>query len=156
MIVPVPNHPGYWVSTEGRVFSAGPKQRAAKAPRQELHPFLTRGYPRVRLGVTRQGRYVHHLVLEAFQRPRRKGEECRHLDGNPLNCSIDNLAWGEQRENRIDQIRHGTLPLKVSDADVAAIRASTEDSRILAARYGISRGYVYNLRNLTWRKRGWA
>ena len=53
--------------------------------------------------------YVHHLVLEAFYgtKPTREWQT-RHLDGNPLNNSIDNLAFGTAKENAADRIRHGT------------------------------------------------
>lgn len=51
---------------------------------------------------------VHHLVLRAFGRKQRPGEQCRHLDGNPRNNQLDNLCWGTAKENVADSIRHGT------------------------------------------------
>jgi hypothetical protein len=33
--------------------------------------------------------------------------ECRHLDGNPANNRLENLAWGTDKENGQDRIRHG-------------------------------------------------
>lgn len=50
---------------------------------------------------------VHVLVLEAFDRPRPKGAVCRHLDGNPINNHLSNLAWGTHKENTEDRKRHG-------------------------------------------------
>lgn len=49
---------------------------------------------------------VHRLVAEAFLRG--SGEVVRHLDGNPHNNRADNLAWGTQSENVLDEVRHGT------------------------------------------------
>src|SRR6185312_11707944 len=54
------------------------------------------------------GRYIHRLVLEAFVGPCPPGMETRHLDGDPRNCALTNLAWGTSSENKQDQIRHGT------------------------------------------------
>lgn len=63
------------------------------------------------VGLTQDGktrrRYVHHLVLEAFVGLRERGQECRHLDGDPLNNRLDNLAWGTSSENTWDTLRHG-------------------------------------------------
>lgn len=51
--------------------------------------------------------YVHRAVLQAFVGPCPDGMECRHLDGNPRNNYLENLAWGTPVENRADVIRHG-------------------------------------------------
>lgn len=49
---------------------------------------------------------VHRLVLEAFVGPRPDGMECRHLDGDPANNRLANLAWGSPVENASDRKRH--------------------------------------------------
>lgn len=52
---------------------------------------------------------VHRLVLLAFVGPARsKSHVCRHLDGNPANNTLSNLAWGTQQQNWDDRRRHGT------------------------------------------------
>src|SRR4051812_17537545 len=51
---------------------------------------------------------LHHLVLRAFVGPCPPGMECRHLDGDPTNNRLDNLAWGTPKQNSEDKIRHGT------------------------------------------------
>lgn len=53
-------------------------------------------------------RYIHRLVLEAFDRPCPKGLECRHLDGDSQNNHISNLKWGTHKENMQDRIVHNT------------------------------------------------
>lgn len=156
MIVPIEGQPGYWVSTEGAVLTAGAKQRHVTSPRKDLRPFLLRGYPRVTLGARKHDRYVHHLVLEAFRGPRPSpAHECRHLDGNPLNNCVENLAWGTQHENRIDQHRHGRLCFKLTDAQVREIRESSEPALTIAPKYGIARNYVYAIRSRAWRNGEW-
>lgn len=50
---------------------------------------------------------VHRLVLTSHLRPPMAGEVCRHLDGDPANNHIGNLAWGSVQENTRDTVRHG-------------------------------------------------
>lgn len=53
-------------------------------------------------------RAVHVLVLEAFRGPRPGPDyEGRHLDGDPGNSALVNLAWGTRQENWGDRRRHG-------------------------------------------------
>jgi hypothetical protein len=72
---------------------------------------------------------VHRLVLEAFVGPCPVGQECRHLDGNPANNNVENLAWGTRTENQADRVRHGTssrgeqsVLAKLTEDDVREIR----------------------------------
>lgn len=51
---------------------------------------------------------VHVLVAEAFLGPRPEGQHVRHLDGNPRNNAVVNLAYGTAAENQQDAIAHGT------------------------------------------------
>jgi hypothetical protein len=98
---PIPGHPRYLVSDQGRV------AKLMKPRETEL------GY--LRVGLTTRGeitkRFVHHWVLEAFVGPKPPDCECRHLDGNPTNNRFSNLQWGTASENARDKIRHGTMPM---------------------------------------------
>ena len=95
-------HPGrYEVSNLGRVRTV---------PRILKPGFTVHGYPQVcqwEDGVC-SNRAVHRLVLEAFVGPRPEGFVCAHLDGNPKNNNIDNLAWVTQKENVHHMVAHGT------------------------------------------------
>lgn len=55
----------------------------------------------------RKNRMVHQLVLETFVSEQPEGQETRHLDGNPKNNHVSNLAWGTPKENSADIDRHG-------------------------------------------------
>ena len=59
------------------------------------------GYRQVALYINRRRamRRVHHLVLEAFVGPRPPRHVGMHLDHNPANNTLSNLAWGTQSEN---------------------------------------------------------
>lgn len=66
------------------------------------------GYPQVVL--SRNGikvmRRIGHLVLEAFDRPRRNGELMRHRDGfTPNNAQLKAIRWGTHAENVQDSVR---------------------------------------------------
>lgn len=51
---------------------------------------------------------VHSLVAAAFLGPRPTPEhEVRHLDGDPANSTLTNLAYGTGAENWEDRRRHG-------------------------------------------------
>lgn len=51
---------------------------------------------------------IHGIEAEAFLGPRPEGQVVRHLDGDPLNLAITNLAYGTHAENLEDEMRHGT------------------------------------------------
>lgn len=78
--------------------------------------------------------YVHRLVLEAFVGPCPEGMQCRHLDGNPANNRVPNLAWGTPLENAADKRRHGRQTCGQSHPgaklNVEAVRWVREQARI--------------------------
>lgn len=59
-------------------------------------------------GRERSVRLVHRLVLAAFVGSCPDGMEVRHLDGNPGNNTVENLAYGTHSENEMDKVLHGT------------------------------------------------
>lgn len=99
---------------------------------------------------------VHTLVLSAFVGPCPEGMECRHLDGNPSNNRLENLAWGTRLENAGDRHRHGTTlageknhASKASDAEVAEIRAllaAGKTGRSVADQFGLSESCISKIR----------
>lgn len=71
---------------------------------------ISEGYRSVRLyGADTPPREVkvHRVMLEAFVGPRPEGMLTRHLDGNHLNNTLSNLAYGTYSENAKDAVRHG-------------------------------------------------
>jgi hypothetical protein len=92
-------------------------------------------------------------VLEAFIGPRPENCEVRHLDGDPSNNRLDNLAWGTKAENQADKVRHGTIlrgtanpASKLTEADVLAIRASNKRQVDLAEIYGVTQPIISAIR----------
>lgn len=124
--------PGYRVGDDGTVWTA--KLGAHGGWRPMKTPLTTAGYPRVTLSHlnVQQNSHVHTLVAEAFLGPRPDPRAvCRHLDGNPQNNNVSNLAWGTYADNEADKARHGRRPVgeRVGGAkltDAAAIRLRSE------------------------------
>jgi hypothetical protein len=89
----------YCVSDEGIVFG----KRGTP-----LKPYVgdRAGHLRVDLGGRRA--YVHQLVAEAFIGPRPAGQEVRHLNGDPSDNRVENLAYGTRSQNVLDSVQHGT------------------------------------------------
>jgi AraC-like DNA-binding protein len=110
---PVPGFDGYEVSNKGRVRSYLANFTGTRMEEPRLKSFSSvnkGGYMSAPL--MRNGemvlRKLHHLVLEAFVGPRPEGMQTRHLDGNPANNCVENLAWGTAKENGEDRVRHGS------------------------------------------------
>lgn len=117
--LPIAGFEGYYeVSDLGRIRALFKVPRKALPPRilgDKLKPTGRIPYWQVTLcappgrerGLFRHA-LIHQLVLEAFVGLAPEGMECRHLDGDPDNNFLSNLAWGTRTENAQDSIRHGT------------------------------------------------
>ena len=102
----IPGFPGYRVGNDGSVWSNHSGEwRKLKG---SVHG---KGYVGRVLSVNGQQstHKVHRLVLLAFIGPCPPNQECRHLDGNPRNNCLDNLAWGTKAENQQDVVKHRQL-----------------------------------------------
>lgn len=105
----VKHTPGYEITRDGRVFSIASNWRGYG--RREMRQTLNDdGYPSVRITVNgkRKRIAVHVLVAREYLPPRPStSHEVRHLDGDKMNPSAGNLAWGTPKENADDRERHG-------------------------------------------------
>lgn len=104
---PVAGYEGYYeVSDHGRVKS----RRRPGATGKLLVSYVGKGgYLRATLcrpGVQKVVE-VHVLVARAFLGSRPDGMQIRHLDGDPTNNQLTNLAYGTVSENAFDQLHHG-------------------------------------------------
>lgn len=103
----------YEVSDAGRVRSIARPGTRGGILRGEVHPD---GYPSVKLskGGRKKHLTVHVLVATAFRGPRPDGQECRHLNGDPSDNRLENLAWGTSAENSQDMIGHGRTNARIT------------------------------------------
>ncbi len=97
-------------------------------------------------------RYMCELVHGPAPSP---AHETAHSCGKGHNGCVSpkHLSWKTHSENQIERRRHGTQNKgrgwKLTPDDVAAIRASAEKPKDLAARYGVGEN---NIRQILWRK----
>jgi hypothetical protein len=102
----------------------------------------SKGYGRVRVG----GRLVNatRVVWERAHGPILEGLFVCHTCDNPPCCELSHLWLGTNAENLRDAAAKGRLERgpghgsPLTEADVAAIRASTERHVVVARRYGIT------------------
>lgn len=119
---PVPGYEGFYeASDRGRVRSLD-RIQAFTYKRRTLDRLVagrvlktspsTGGYRQVTLSRERHKRQflVHRLVLNTFVGPLPDGMCTRHLNGDPADNRLVNLAYGTQSENMKDKVAHGTSP----------------------------------------------
>ena len=94
----------YWVSTEGRVWSAK-TQKFMKPKQLDGHGHVGIGMYDGKSHVTYK--YLHRLMAEAFLPNPNNGPVVRHLNDDPKLNQIDNLAWGTQKDNMRDCEENG-------------------------------------------------
>ena len=89
----------YGVSDQGRVRRIMPA--SGTRPGRVLKPLNRKGHYKVNLSLSGKVThvYIHHLVIEAFVGPRPEGCFAHHINGDPLDNRIENLAW-------VDSVKH--------------------------------------------------
>ena len=93
----------YWVSTKGRVWSHLEHKFIWGCPVGKLgHIDFS-----LRIGGRRVRKYLHQMVAEAFIPNPRNLPMVRHLDNDPSNNCVWNLAWGTALDNTRDCIESG-------------------------------------------------
>jgi len=109
--------------------------------------------------------HVHRLVLETFVGPRPNGMECRHLDSNPRNCSLNNLEWNtklvnqqDRHANRSDNRGERCGLAKLNWKEVRKIRKLYATGKYwlqtLADRYGVSESSISSVvLQKTWKEK---
>lgn len=113
---PIPGWEGYYsVSDHGRVRSERRTVKTEKGQRTfrpQLIKQAAKDSGHLQVGLYKNGkgktRKVHQLVMEAFVGPIGPGHEIRHLNGDPTDNRVGNLAFGTRSENTQDSVRHGT------------------------------------------------
>lgn len=97
----------YKASTQGQIWSQPRQNTRGGVLKQRSDRW---GYLRVTLtkNSVQRSYLVHVLVAETFLGPRPKGAPLvRHLDGDPGNNDVANLAFGNFTQNAADTVRHG-------------------------------------------------
>lgn len=154
--LPIQQHPGYEVSSLGRVRGIYARGGERIVLKQIPGRSGAEKYARVKIGKKRIP--VHRLVCEIFHGPAPQGKpNVLHFDDDPTNNRAGNLSWGDVLDNAADRVRNGTqahhdpgtLPFsKLTWETARAIRARVsagERQCDLAVEYGVSRTTVCNV-----------
>jgi hypothetical protein len=97
------------------------------------------------LGHGAGGSAVHRLVAITFLGPCPEGQEVRHLDGDPQNNRVDNLAYGTRTENILDVYKTGRPWRALTISQVVVIRQRLQDGErgaALAREYGVGQSCI--------------
>jgi hypothetical protein len=156
---PIPNHSDYEVSNTGKVRSWKVPRSKEKAsePRVLKNKLNNKiGYYNVTIyddsGVLKT-HYIHRLVAQTFiptEDPRHT--VVRHLDDDRLNNNLNNLAWGNKKDNAKDAILNGKIPVgtrtshsKLSERDIvlaARMRKEGLTHQQIADILGVARSVI--------------
>ena len=107
----IDGYEGYQVSNKGRVRSQLNNRYgfSDKVKPHLLSPCKNHhGYDTVQLG-RKNRKLVHRLVANAFIPNPDNLPIVRHMDDNPSNNNVNNLAWGTQTDNMQDCVKHRRL-----------------------------------------------
>lgn len=154
---------GYQVSNFGNVRSCKSTNGVGKLRDSyrslKLSVDNRKGYYRIGLykGDKQIKMFVHRLVLETFIGPCPEGMEARHLDGDPQNNYVENLAWGTCVENRYDRIKHGrnnngeNHPLAIlTEENVGEIKRLLKEANLhhreIGKMFGVSRDTISKIK----------
>jgi protein gp37 len=145
----IPGYEGYSVTTHGEVLGKRSDTRGGlkldAGEQGHLRAPLYRA-----AGHSPKRELVHRLVLTAFVRPPRLGEQACHRNGDPSDNRLSNLYWGTQGDNWRDRLTHGNgrSYQKLSEQQVSQIRerhAAGQSAYSMAKDYGVSDTQIRNI-----------
>lgn len=126
----------YWAGSDGHIYMYSESKTNSKMP----NPFRLSeaigksGYRfvSVKINGIRKSRNVHVLICSAFHGKKPFDMAIvRHLNGNKLDNSPNNLSWGTYKDNEADKRRHGRTAAgekqgiaKLNDEAVRILRSS--------------------------------
>ncbi len=136
----IPGHPRYAISKSGSVLSRrglkpnvalSSSRKRAKADSWNEWRFVggspdSDGY----LQVVIDGKHgkIHRWMLAVFVRDLESHEVCRHLNGCRSDNRLENLAIGTQKENKADELLHGT---RASGEKINTAKLTTKDVEMI-------------------------
>lgn len=140
----ISGHPSYKISNRGRVWSDISRKFMTPTPNTKS------GHLEISLKDTgsRERAYIHRLVAESFVPNTDNQPVVRHLDDDPENNHVKNLAWGTQADNVRDMYENGEgsnrrITLKNSSGKIERFDSHTQAARAL----GVSKSAISLLKS---------
>lgn len=128
---PVPGFDGYFATDDGQIVSTrGGAARRLKSSISSIRYRSLKARGPAGKFVTH---YIHRLVAMAYHGLPVAGQQVRHLDGNSMNNSPENLAWGNSFDNAADMKRHGRTRAGVKNPNVRLTPAQVIEIRKISA-----------------------
>lgn len=161
----IANTIGYIVGDDGSIYSCRREKGKSFAPTWRRMKPSRMKYGHLTVRISFNGgifitKTVHKIVKTAFDGPTPAGLEIRHLDGDPSNNRLSNLAWGTHAENGSDMAKHGSLKgsrcgnSKITEEIAAEIKrrlATGERHADIAATVGIGKQAISKIkRGINW------
>ena len=152
----IPNHAGYFASTDGSV-----RSHKGKAPRILKQCRGSHGYLMVSLCLSNGKRVsmcVHSVIALTFIGERPNGLDVCHNDGNKDNNQWTNLRYDTRQNNIDDQRKHGTFKwhgkVKLSSDQIKEVVAMLHQGKThqsIGDVFGVSRGLIQKIAVGKWR-----
>lgn len=157
LLKPIPDHPGYFASDEGDIYSilrsktGSPKKRKVTIDYHGRAIINLQAPPGSKF--TTKTYSVSILILTAFKGPRPKGDyQCSHLNGNALDNRPVNLEWETRAQNEARKEEHGTIMrgelngrAKLTEQDIRDIRQALANG---ATQMDMARKYLTTQSNI--------
>jgi len=120
----IPGYPRHSLSHDGILYTDGEPTRVFVGKNGYWQAYIYRGKKK-----TRHPKMIYKLMACTYLKPRPSGQHLvRHLDGNSLNDSADNLSWGTHADNMEDLRKHrqdrASLTNDLKKSIIRAIRRS--------------------------------
>lgn len=141
--IEIPYAPGYFVSDLGKIYGPGSMGRRDW---RELSSYVNDKYGHHVVDLYINGKRIHKyvavLVAEAFIPNPHNYPEVRHMDGNPHNNKVNNLAWGAHIDNMRDAQRHGTFHYFTPEEDEMSLQVLRTPVRATHVVTGETREFI--------------
>ena len=103
------DHPQYWISSEGRVWSEKTKKFLTPQPVSQNDKHLKVS---ISENNVKKKYFIHRLVMLAFcPIDNSQNLQVNHIDGNPENNHLENLEWCTDQENK-KHYKEKIIPIK--------------------------------------------
>ena len=114
----IPGYPRQSLTRSGQLFLDGEPAQTWISPTGYRVAWIYRGRKKLR-----RPKPIYKLMARTYLGPRpSKKHLVRHLDGNSLNDSVDNLAWGTHKQNMEDLRKHRAERASLTNDLKASIR----------------------------------